>query len=75
MRVAAPVNQLPQIFLPNPNVVALAAQQARIAELEMRVSEGPRHRGGGGTGAGCHERARPAGAERAHARPVAGGRG
>jgi hypothetical protein len=33
------VNQLPQIFLPDPNVVALAAQQARIAELETRVSE------------------------------------
>jgi acetone carboxylase, alpha subunit len=39
VRVAAPVNQLPQIFLPDPNVVALAAQQARIAELETRVSE------------------------------------
>jgi hypothetical protein len=37
--VAAPVNQLPQIFLPDPNVVALAVQQARIAELETRVSE------------------------------------
>jgi hypothetical protein len=39
VRVAAPVNQLPQIFLPDPNVVALAVQQARIAELETRVSE------------------------------------
>ena len=33
------MNQLPQIFLPDPNVVALAVQQARIAELETRVSE------------------------------------
>ena len=39
MRVAAPTNQLPQIFLPDPNVVALAAQQARIAELQTRVGE------------------------------------
>ena len=39
VRVAAPVNQLPQIFLPDPNVVALAVQQARIAELETRVIE------------------------------------
>jgi hypothetical protein len=39
VRVAAPANQLPQIFLPDPNVVALAAQQARIAELETRVGE------------------------------------
>ena len=39
VRVAAPAGQLPQIFLPDPNVVALAAQQARIAELETRVSE------------------------------------
>ena len=38
-----------------------------------RRRAGPRHRGGGGTGAGRHERGRPAGAERAHARPVAGG--
>ena len=30
-------NQLPQIFLPDPNVVALAVQQARIAELEARI--------------------------------------
>ena len=39
VRVAAPANELPQIFLPDPNVVALAVQQARIAELETRVSE------------------------------------
>jgi len=39
VRVAAPADQLPQIFLPDPNVVALAAQQARIAELETRLSE------------------------------------
>ncbi len=39
VRVAAPVNQLPQIFLPDPNVVALATQQARIVELETRVGE------------------------------------
>jgi hypothetical protein len=39
VRVAAPANQLPQIFLPDPNVVALTAQHARIAELETRVSE------------------------------------
>ena len=37
VRVAAPVSQLPQIFLPDPNVVALAVQQARIAELETRA--------------------------------------
>ena len=39
MRVAAPASQLPQIFLPDPNVIALAGQQARIAELQARVSE------------------------------------
>jgi hypothetical protein len=39
VRVATPADQLPQIFLPDPNVVALAVQQARIAELETRVSE------------------------------------
>jgi hypothetical protein len=33
------MDQLPQIFLPDPNVVALAAQQARIAELEARLRE------------------------------------
>ena len=37
VRVAGPMDQLPQIFLPDPNVVALAAQQARIAELEARL--------------------------------------
>jgi hypothetical protein len=37
--VAAPMEQLPQIFLPDPNVVALAVQQARIAELEARLAE------------------------------------
>ena len=39
VRVAAPMDQLPQIFLPDPNVLALAAQQARIAELEARLRE------------------------------------
>jgi hypothetical protein len=33
------VSQLPQIFLPDPNVLALAAQQAQIAGLEARVRE------------------------------------
>ena len=37
--MATPADELPQIFLPDPNVVALAVQQARIAELETRVSE------------------------------------
>ena len=39
VRVAGPVSRLPQIFLPDPNVIALAGQQARIAELEARVHE------------------------------------
>ena len=39
VRLAAPMDQLPQIFLPDPNVVALAVQQARIAELEARLAE------------------------------------
>jgi hypothetical protein len=39
VRVAAPMDQLPQIFLPDPNVVALAAQQARIAQLEAQLQE------------------------------------
>ena len=39
VRVAAPASQLPQIFLPDPNVIALAMQQARIAELQARVNE------------------------------------
>ena len=39
VRVAAPAGQLPQIFLPDPNVIALAVQQARIAELQARVHE------------------------------------
>ena len=39
VRVAAPASQLPQIFLPDPNVIALAVQQARITELEARVHE------------------------------------
>jgi hypothetical protein len=34
-----PTNSPPQLLPPNPNVVALAVQQARIAELETRVSE------------------------------------
>jgi hypothetical protein len=33
------MNQLPQIMLPDPNVLALAAQQARIAELEARLQK------------------------------------
>jgi acetone carboxylase alpha subunit len=37
VRVAAPMAQLPQIFLPDPNVLALAAQQARIAQLEAQL--------------------------------------
>ncbi len=32
VRVAGPMSALPQIFLPDPNVVALAGQRARIAE-------------------------------------------
>jgi len=39
VRVAAPAGQLPQIFLPDPNVIALTVQQARIAELQARVHE------------------------------------
>jgi hypothetical protein len=39
VRVAAPMSQLPQIFLPDPNVLAIGAQQARIAELEARILE------------------------------------
>jgi hypothetical protein len=39
VRVAAPASELPQIFLPDPNVIALATQQARIAELQARVGE------------------------------------
>jgi acetone carboxylase, alpha subunit len=39
VRVAGPMNQLPQIFLPDPNVLALAGQQARIVELEARLHE------------------------------------
>jgi acetone carboxylase, alpha subunit len=39
VRVAGPMNQLPQIFLPDPNVLALAGQQARIVELEARLHQ------------------------------------
>ena len=39
MRVAGPMSELPQIFLPDPNVLALAVQQARIADLEARLQE------------------------------------
>jgi acetone carboxylase alpha subunit len=39
VRVAGPMHQLPQIFLPDPNVLALAGQQARIVELEARLHE------------------------------------
>ena len=34
VRVAAPNSQLPQIFLPDPNVLAILGLQARVAELE-----------------------------------------
>jgi acetone carboxylase alpha subunit len=37
VRVSGPASALPQIFLPDPNVIALAIQQARIAELEARL--------------------------------------
>jgi hypothetical protein len=33
-RVAGPTSQLPQIFLPDPNVLTILGLQARIAELE-----------------------------------------
>ena len=39
LRVAGPMSELPQIFLPDPNVLALAGQQARIADLEARLRE------------------------------------
>jgi N-methylhydantoinase B/oxoprolinase/acetone carboxylase alpha subunit len=39
VRVSGPMNQLPQIMLPDPNLLALAAQQARIAELEARLQK------------------------------------
>jgi len=39
VRVAGPMGQLPQIMLPDPNLLALAAQQARIAELEARLQK------------------------------------
>jgi acetone carboxylase, alpha subunit len=39
VRVAGPMAELPPVYLPDPNVLALAAQQARIAELEAHVSE------------------------------------
>jgi hypothetical protein len=39
LRVAGPMSELPQIFLPDPNVLALAGQQARIAGLEARLRE------------------------------------
>ena len=44
VRVAAPMDQLPQIFLPDPNILALAAQQARIAELEAQLAAPPQER-------------------------------
>jgi acetone carboxylase, alpha subunit len=44
VRVAAPMDQLPQIFLPDPNVLALAAQQARIAQLEAQLEARPQER-------------------------------
>jgi acetone carboxylase alpha subunit len=39
VRVAGPMNQLPQIFLPDPYVLALAGQQARLVALETRLRE------------------------------------
>jgi len=39
LRVAGPMSELPQIFLPDPNVLVLAGQQAKIAELEARLRE------------------------------------
>jgi endonuclease/exonuclease/phosphatase family metal-dependent hydrolase len=39
VRVAGPANALPQIFLPDPNVITMAVQQARIADLEARLQE------------------------------------
>ncbi len=39
VRVAGPMSELPQIFLPDPNVIAIAVQQARIADLEARLRE------------------------------------
>jgi hypothetical protein len=38
-RVAASMSQLPQIFPPNQNVLAIAAQQARMAERMARIAE------------------------------------
>jgi acetone carboxylase, alpha subunit len=34
VRVSGPISQLPQIFLPDPNVLTILGLQARIAELE-----------------------------------------
>jgi hypothetical protein len=39
VRVAGPMSQIPQILLPDPNVIGLAVQQARIAELEARLRD------------------------------------
>jgi hypothetical protein len=39
VRVAGPMSELPQIFLPDPNVIAIAVQQARIADLEARLAD------------------------------------
>jgi acetone carboxylase alpha subunit len=38
-RVSGPMAELPPIYLPDPKDVALAGQQARIAELESRLTE------------------------------------
>ncbi len=38
VRVAGPMSEVPPIHLPDPNVVALTAQQARIADLEAQVA-------------------------------------
>jgi len=39
VRVAGPMSEVPPILLPDPNVVALAGQQARIADLEAQLAE------------------------------------
>jgi N-methylhydantoinase B/oxoprolinase/acetone carboxylase alpha subunit len=38
VRVAGPMSEVPPIHLPDPNVVALAGQQERIADLEAQVA-------------------------------------
>jgi hypothetical protein len=38
VRLAGPIAELPPVMLPDPNLLALAGQQARIAELEARLA-------------------------------------